>query len=37
MGFVSKNRYEKFLSDVPKFEKMLTDSNIKIVKFYFSV
>lgn len=37
MGFVSKSKYEKFLDDVPKFEKMLSDSGIKIVKFYFSV
>ncbi len=37
MGFVSKKDYEQFLVDVPKFEKMLVDSGIKIVKFYFSV
>lgn len=37
MGFVSKEKYEQFLEDVPKFEKMLTESWIKIIKFYFSV
>lgn len=37
MGFVSENEYRKFLHDVPKFERMLKDSGIKIVKFYFSV
>ncbi|MDD3144982.1 MAG: polyphosphate kinase 2 [Candidatus Gracilibacteria bacterium] len=37
MGFVSKSKYEQFLEDVPKFEKMLAESGIKIVKFYFSV
>ena len=37
MGFVSKNSYEQFLHDAPKFEHMLTSSGIKIVKFYFSV
>lgn len=37
MWFVSKHRYEQFLEDVPKFEKMLVESGIKIVKFYFSV
>lgn len=37
MGFVSKNKYEQFLEDVPRFEKMLVDSGIKIIKFYFSV
>lgn len=37
MWFVSKRDYEQFLDDVPKFEKMLVDSWIKVVKFYFSV
>jgi polyphosphate kinase 2 (PPK2 family) len=37
MWFVSKQCYEQFLKDVPKFEKMLVDSNIKLIKFYFSV
>lgn len=37
MWFVSKEKYEQFLDDVPKFEKMLTESGIKIIKFYFSV
>jgi len=37
MGFVSKEKYKKFQSDVPKFEKMLVESGIKVIKFYFSV
>ena len=37
MWFVSEEKYNQFLNDVPKFEKMLTESGIKIVKFYFSV
>lgn len=37
MWFVSKEKYEQFLDDVPKFEKMLVESGIKIIKFYFSV
>lgn len=37
MGFVKEKDYKQFLEDVPKFEKMLTDSGIKIIKFYFSV
>lgn len=37
MGFVNRHNYEQFLEDVPKFEKMLTDSGMKIIKFYFSV
>lgn len=37
MWFVGKKSYEQFLEDVPQFEKMLVDSWIKVVKFYFSV
>ncbi|MDP2091257.1 MAG: polyphosphate kinase 2 [Candidatus Gracilibacteria bacterium] len=37
MGFVSEEKYKKFLKDTPLFEKMLVDSKIKIIKFYFSV
>lgn len=37
MGFVSKSSYEQFLEDAPKFERMLTRSWVKIIKFYFSV
>ena len=37
MGFVSKSKYEQFLHDVPMFEKMLIESGITLVKFYFSV
>lgn len=37
MWFVGKAQYEQFLEDVPKFEKMLVDSGVTIVKFYFSV
>lgn len=37
MGFVKKKDYEQFLQDVPTFEKMLTNSGVKIIKFYFSV
>ncbi len=37
MWFVTKEKYEQFLIDVPKFEKMLVDSGMRIIKFYFSV
>lgn len=37
MGFVGKKDYEKFMEEVPVFEKLLTSSGIKIIKFYFSV
>jgi polyphosphate kinase len=34
---VSEEKYNQFMSDVPKFEKMLVESGIKVIKFYFSV
>ena len=37
MGFVSESKYNQFLNDVPKFEKMLVESGVKVIKFYFSV
>jgi len=37
MGFVGKKDYEKFMDDVPLLEKMLIQSGVKIIKFYFSV
>ena len=37
MGFVGRRDYEKFMEDVPVFEKILTRANTKIIKFYFSV
>ena len=37
MGFVNKKNYEKFMDDVPKFEEMLSESGIKIIKLYYSV
>jgi polyphosphate kinase 2 len=37
MWFCTKDEYEQFIQDVPKYEKMLVDSWVKIVKFYFSV
>lgn len=37
MWFVTKKDYEQFLEDVPRFEKMLVESWIKVIKFYFSV
>ena len=37
MGFVNKKNYEKFMEDVPKFEDMLIDSGVKVIKLYYSV
>jgi len=37
MGFCTQEEHKEFLHEVPEFEKMLINSNIKIFKFYFSV
>jgi len=37
MGFCSQEEHKEFLHEVPEFEKMLVNSDIKIFKFYFSV
>jgi polyphosphate kinase 2 (PPK2 family) len=37
MGFFSDQDYETFFEMVPEFERMLTRSGIKIVKYWFSI
>ncbi|MDD2450224.1 MAG: polyphosphate kinase 2 [Sulfurimonas sp.] len=37
MGFCSERQHHQFLKDAPKFEDMITEEQIKIFKFYFSV
>jgi len=37
MGFCNQEEHKEFLHEVPEFEKMLINSDIKIFKFYFSV
>lgn len=37
MGFCTQEEHQEFLHEVPEFEKMLINSNIKIFKFYISV
>ncbi len=37
MDFCSQEEHKEFLHEVPEFEKMLINSDIKIFKFYFSV
>ncbi len=37
MGFCTKEQHEQFLRDVPEFEKMLVESGIVVLKYYFSV
>ncbi|WP_457746253.1 polyphosphate kinase 2 [Sulfurimonas sp.] len=37
MGFCTQEEHKEFLHEVPEFEKMLVNSDIRIFKFYFSV
>jgi polyphosphate kinase 2 len=37
MGFCSKSQYEKFILQVPEFEHLLYEDNLKIIKFWFSI
>ncbi|WP_344772540.1 polyphosphate kinase 2 [Nocardioides panacisoli] len=37
MGFCEDDEYERFMTQVPLFEKMLVDSGISLTKFWFSV
>lgn len=37
MGFCSKKQYNKFMVQVPEFEHLLYEDNLKIIKFWFSI
>ncbi len=37
MGFCSNEQYDKFMVQVPEFEHLLYEDNVKIVKFWFSI
>ena len=37
MGFCSKDEHEEFLTSVPKFEEMLVNSGIKLLKYYLDI
>ncbi len=37
MGFCSKPEYDKFVMQVPEFEHLLYEDNLKIIKFWFSI
>jgi len=37
MGFASEDQVEQFYNDVPEFERMLTRSGIKVIKYWFSI
>ena len=37
MGFCDEEEYQVFMDDVPRFERMLVDSGIRLTKFWFSV
>lgn len=37
MGFCTKKEYEKFITQVPEFEHLLYEDNLKVIKFWFSI
>ena len=37
MGFCSNKQYLKFIVQVPEFEHLLYEDNLKIIKFWFSI
>ena len=37
MGFATDEEYQEFMQQTPRFEQMLVDSGIKLIKFWFSV
>jgi polyphosphate kinase 2 len=37
MGFCTKEQYELFMEQVPEFEHLLYEDNVKIIKFWFSI
>ncbi|WP_231503021.1 polyphosphate kinase 2 [Blastococcus sp. URHD0036] len=37
MGYASEEQYQRFMRQAPEFERMLVDSGITLVKFWFSV
>ena len=37
MGFCTKEEYEEFMVSVPKFEEMLVNSGIKLLKYYLDI
>ena len=37
MGFCTKEQYDQFMVQVPEFEHLLYEDNLKIIKFWFSI
>lgn len=37
MGFCTDAQYKQFMQDAPQFERMLVDSGVHVIKFWFSV
>lgn len=37
MGFCTYNQYEQFITQVPEFEHLLYEDNLKMIKFWFSI
>lgn len=37
MGFCTPEQHERFLKDAPRFERMLTDSGVRVIKFWLDI
>jgi len=37
MGFCTPEQHERFLKDAPRFERMLTDSGVRLIKFWLDI
>ncbi len=37
MGFCTQEQYHQFITQVPEFEHLLYEDNLKIIKFWFSI
>lgn len=37
MGFCSRDEYERFLRNTPTFERMIVESDVKLIKYWFDV
>lgn len=37
MGFCTPEQHEQFLKDAPRFERLLTDSGVKLIKLWFDI
>ncbi len=37
MGFCTQEQHDRFMRDVPKFEELLADANIRLIKYYLDI